>query len=324
MARTRLYRDGRLVSEGFPVQEVADHLDSPAVTAWLDLCAPTPADFRILEDELGLHELAVEDARHAHQRPKLDRYPNHVFLSVYAVRPSSSPGQLNTVEMSVFVLPNALITVRAGDEFDIAQVVTRWDENAELASHGVAFLLHGLLDVVVDGHFRAVQELDDRIEALEDLLFDDGRAQIDTVQRSSYALRKDLTRLRRVVLPMREVVNSLLRRDLHLVPEPMQPFYQDIYDHVLRATEWTESLRDMVTSIMETNLSVQGNRMNLIMKKVTSWAAVIAVPTAITGFYGQNVPYPGFSSAVGFWTSTVIIVVVSVLLYLVFRRKDWI
>ena len=148
-----------------------------------------------------------------------------------------------------------------------------------------------------------MQSLDTEIEALEDLLFDDRAAANTEVQRRSFELRKSLVLLRRLVLPMREVVNSLMRRDLHVLDEAMAPYYQDVYDHVLRATEWTESLRDLVTTILETNLTIQGNRMNLVMKKVTSWAAIIAVPTAITGFYGQNVPYPGFAAHWGFWFS---------------------
>lgn len=103
----------------------------------------------------------------------------------------------------------------------------------------------------------------------------------------------------------------------------MAPYYQDVYDHVLRATEWTESLRDMVSTILETNLTIQGNRMNLVMKKVTSWAAIIAVPTAVTGFYGQNVPYPGYADRGGFWVSTALVIGLSGLLYLMFRRRDW-
>jgi magnesium transporter len=120
------------------------------------------------------------------------------------------------------------------------------------------------------------------------------------------------------------VVNALMRRDLHVVDEAMAPYYQDVYDHVLRATEWTESLRDLVTTILETHLTIQGNRLNGIMKKVTSWAAIIAVPTAVTGFYGQNVPYPGYGHASGFWISTIAMLALSGLLYLVFRRRDWI
>jgi magnesium transporter len=324
MARTRLYRDGNLVLEDFPSQDISDYVGDPDAVVWLDLCAPTPDDFTMISEEFGLHELAVEDARHEHQRPKLDRYRTHSFLSTYAICPDPDGDDLNAAEISVFLTANAMITVRRDDRFDMEAVVARWDDAPELARYGVGFLLYGLLDLVVDGHFAAVQDLDERMEALEDLLFEEGRQQIQDVQRRSFELRKTLVQLRRVVLPMREVVNSLLRRDLHIVAEPMVPYYQDVYDHVLRATEWTESLRDLVGSIMETNLTVQGNRMNLIMKKVTSWAAIIAVPTAITGFYGQNVPYPGFSTEWGFITSTVIMIVLSVMLYLGFKHRDWI
>jgi magnesium transporter len=143
------------------------------------------------------------------------------------------------------------------------------------------------------------------------------------VQRRSFELRKSLVVLRRLILPMREVVNSLLRRDLGLVDAAMGPYFQDVYDHVLRATEWTESLRDLVSTILETNLTIQGNRQNTIMKKVTSWAAIIAVPTAVTGFYGMNVPYPGFARHSGFVTSVVVLVALSASLYLLFKRLDW-
>jgi magnesium transporter len=201
-------------------------------------------------------------------------------------------------------------------------MLARWDESKDLAEHGVSFLLWGLLDDIVDGHFEAVQSLDTEIESLEDLLFDE-RPQEREVQRRSFELRKSLVLLRRLVVPMREVVNSLMRRDLHVVDQGMAPYYQDVYDHVMRATDWTESLRDLVTTILETNIAIQGNRMNLAMKKVTSWAAIIAVPTAITGFYGQNLPYPGFAAHWGFWFSSALIVVISLSLYWSFRRRDW-
>ena len=192
-----------------------------------------------------------------------------------------------------------------------------------LAKYGVGYLLYGLLDYVVDGHFAAVQELDDAIEGIEDRLFDATAKQVSEVQRRSFELRKSLVLLRRVVLPMREVVNSLMRRDFALVSEPLRPYYQDLYDHVLRATEWTESLRDLVTTILETNLTIQGNRMNIITKKVTSWAAIIAVPTLITGVYGMNVPYPGFDKPWGVAAAFGIMLVGVVVLYVVFKRKDW-
>jgi magnesium transporter len=321
-ARTRIYRDGQLELEGFPVAEISDHLADESATIWLDLRKPDHDDLMVLSEEFGLHPLAVEDAGRERQRPKLDRYRSHLFLTAYGARLDTGTGELVTSELAVFVTPRALITVRKDDGLDIGGVVDRWDASSDLAKFGVGFLLHGLLDYVVDGHFEAVQSLDDSVEALEDDLFADTPQSL-SVQRRSFELRKSLVLLRRVVIPMREVVNALMRRDLHVVSEDMIPYYQDVYDHVLRAADWTDSLRDLVTSILETNLTIQGNRMNVITKKVTSWAAIIAVPTFITGFYGMNVPYPGFSRTTGLIASTAIMVVAGVMLYVVFKRKDW-
>ncbi|HZD99385.1 MAG TPA: CorA family divalent cation transporter, partial [Micromonosporaceae bacterium] len=119
------------------------------------------------------------------------------------------------------------------------------------------------------------------------------------------------------------VVNTLMRRDLHVIDPETMPYFQDVYDHVLRAGEWTDSLRDLIGNIYETHLTVRGNRLNVVMKQVTSWAAIIAVPTAITGFYGQNIPYPGFGQPWGFWTSSAITVGLALMLYIIFRRKGW-
>lgn len=321
--RTRLYRHGKRMLEDFPVSEVSDHLGDRDCLVWLDLCDPTPGDFELVGEEFGLHELAVEDALSRDQRPKVDRYATHLFLSAYSVVPDTAAGRLETSEVAVFVMRNAMITVRASDGDDMADVLARWDSSPDLVAHGVGFLLYALLDHIVDGHFAAVQQLDDGIEELEDVLFAEDRKRLDVVHRRSFELRKNLVLLRRVALPMREVVNALMRRDLEVVAEPLLPYYQDVYDHVLRATEWTESLRDLVTTVLETNLTIQGNRLNLIMKKVTSWAAIIAVPTAVTGFYGQNLPYPGFATYWGFVFSTVLIVVLSSALWVTFKHRDW-
>jgi magnesium transporter len=315
-----VYHNGRLVKENFPVDDVSDHLSESDTVIWVDLCAPTVEHIKTVGEELGLHALAVEDAIESHQRPKMDRYADHAFLSMYAIS-FDADRSLHLSEVDAFVTPSALVTIRKDPAFDIQDVIARWDDSPDLAKYGVGFLLHGLIDHVVDGHFDAVQSLDDEIEQLEDVLFDEG-SNID-IQRRSFSLRKNLVTLRRVVTPMREVVNSLMRRDIALVPDAMRPYYEDVYDHVLRATEWTESLRDLVTTILETNLTIQGNRLNVITKQVTSWAAIIAVPTAVTGFYGQNVPYPGFAQMSGFIWSSIIIVVLSVALYFTFKRQGW-
>ena len=321
-ARTRLYRGGELELEGFPVADISEHLKDDSAVVWLDLRDPDREDLAVLSAEFGLHPVAVEDAVHDHERPKLDRYRSHLFLAAYAVQLDTVTGELATSELAAFITPRALITVRKDDGMDIGAVVSYWDASPDLAGAGVGYLLYGLIDNVVDGHFAAVQALDDTIEGLEDKLFDENSRGTD-VQRRTFELRKSLVLLRRVVLPMREVVNALMRRDLKIVDETLQPYYQDVYDHVLRATEWTESLRDLVTTILETNLTIQSNRMNVITKKVTSWAAIIAVPTFVTGFYGMNVPYPGFSQHSGLAISLAIMIIAAVTLWVVFKRKDW-
>lgn len=321
-ARTRLYRHGVLEQEGFPVADISERITEDGVTVWLDLLDPDLHDLVVLSEEFGLHPLAQEDAVDERQRPKLDRYGSHLFLNAYGVRLDDESGTLHTSEVAAFVLKQALITVRKDDRMNVEEVMQRWDENTDLAKYGVAFLLHGLLDHIVDGHFMAVQSLDDSIEELEDQLFSD-EPQGKEVQRRSFALRKSLVLTRRVVLPMREVLNALMRRDLHVLDEAMVPYYQDVYDHVLRASEWTESLRDLVTTVLETNLTIQGNRLNEIMKRLTSWAAIIAIPTAVTGFYGQNVPYPGFQQEWGFICSVVVMLLIAGGLFFGFRRKGW-
>jgi len=198
-ARTRLYRDGICVLRDFPVADISEHLRDPASVVWLDLCRPTSVDFDMVDTEFGLHELAVEDALHESQRPKLDRYATHLFLSAYAVNLDPAGQQLDVHEIAVFITDQALITVRKDDEFDITPILARWDASPDLAAHGVAFLLYGLLDHLVDGHFTAVQQLDEGIEHLEEMLFDERRSQIQAVQRRSYEVRKNLVVLRRVI-----------------------------------------------------------------------------------------------------------------------------
>jgi magnesium transporter len=322
-ARTRLYRDGALVAEGFPVAEISERIADPAAVVWLDLAAPTEADLQTISDEFLLDPLAVEDAVARRERPKLDRYEDHLFINLYATYLDPRTRELGTSEIAAFVTPRALITVRKDEHFKADNLIGVWDASPDLATSGVGFLVHGMLDLVVDSHFAAVQALDDELEDLEDHLFDVGRPGGIDVPRRSFELRKSLVRLRRVVLPMREVLNSLMRRQLGVVDDAMAPSYQDVYDHVLRATEWTESLRDFVTTILETHLTIQSNRLNETMKKLTGWAAIIAVPTAVTGFFGQNVPYPGFAHESGLYASVVIMVGIALFLYVMFKRRGW-
>lgn len=327
-----MWRDGRVESQDFSLGEVAHRMRDEGALLWVDLFEPDHEDLARLAQELGLSPHAVEDAVASGERPKATRYPSHTFVSVYATRveaggdPTSGgvTSRVRTSRVSAFVLPRAVVTVRRDRGFDIDAVVERWAEGG-LLEHGSAGLLHGLLDVVVDGHFDTIQLMDDALELLEDDLFDGPRRSRD-VQQRTYRTRKELVELRRVVLPMREVVNAVMhhRMDAAGLDTGLDASYSDLYDHALRASEWTESLRDMVTTVFETSLALQNASLNTVMKKLTAGAAIIAVPTAITGWYGMNVAYPGFGATSGLVASSVAILVGMVGLYAFFRRRDWI
>jgi magnesium transporter len=319
---TRVYRKGILEAEGFPVADVSEYLVDPDTVVWVDLSGPTREQLHELTDELGLHELAVEDALEPHQRPKLDRYATHLFLSCHAVGVDVDGGRLDETEIDAFINERWLITVRKNDRFPFDRVLERWDRSPDLAVFGVSFLLYGLLDVIVDSYFDTVQAFDEYYEEVSDGIFAD-RPLDPAQQRHWFDMRRAMVRLHRLVVPMREAISSLMRREHSPIAEELYPYFQDVYDHILRVDESSDSLRDLVGTIVETNISLRDYRQNLIVKKVSSWAAIIAVPALVTGFYGMNVPYPGFSQPWGFVASGVLIIGASVGLYWLFRRVGW-
>jgi len=324
LAHSRVWRDGVCVDTDVTPDEMLEVAHDPDSLVWLDLLRPSAEALLAIARDLGLPETAVEDALAPHERAKITRHDSHLFFTVYSARMLSDEpvqsGRLEVGRISGVVMPKALVTIRLDDTFDMEPVIARWEDNRSLLKAGSGALVYGLLDYVVDGHFGTIQEIDDEMERLEDVLFED-RPAGQFLQRSIYGLRKDLVLLRRIVLPMREIVNGILRHAP--TSNGLDAWYDDLYDHVLRASEWTESLRDMVSSIFETNLSLQDARLNTIMKKLAGWAAIIAIPTAITGWFGQNIPYPGFSEPLGLWLSAGLIVGGVAILYVIFKARDW-
>ncbi len=232
------------------------------------------------------------------------------------------PGRLDEIEVDAFVSHRWLITVRDDDRFPIEPVLARCDRSPDLVAHGVGFLLYGLLDVVIDGYFDAIEAFDEYYEDVSGAMFAEKPLE-PSQQRQWFEMRRAMVRFHRLVVPMREAVSSLMRREHPAVTEELYPYFQDVYDHILRVSESSDSLRDLVGTIVETNLSLRDFRQNLIVKKVSSWAAIIAVPALVTGYYGMNVPYPGAGSTWGVVASTVLIAAASFVLYRVFRRRDW-
>ena len=322
-AQTRSWKDGVQVDQEFPVSQVSEHLEDPDVMVWVDLCEPDEAQLNELAKELGLHELAVEDALSEHQRPKVDYYESHLFLSCHAVAVDAKEGELHATEIDAFVGSRWFITVRKDEGFSMDRVCQRWNRSPDLLKQGTGFLLYGLLDLVIDGYFDGTQEFDDYYDTVSEGLFADEPLDPNH-QREWFEMRRALVKFHRLVVPMREAVSGLMRREHDTVGPELYPYYQDVYDHILRVSESTDALRDLVATIVETNLSLRDFRQNQVMKKVTSWAAIIAVPTLVTGYYGMNVPYPGFAREWGFETSIGLMVVLVVLLWVQFKRHDWI
>lgn len=319
---TRVYRDGVLEAESFPVADVSDYLGERGTVVWVDLSDPTAEELADLADELGLHHLAVEDVMGPQQRPKLDRYETHLFLTAYHLTLDLEAARLEALEVDAFFNDRWLVTVRKGDDFPIQQVIARCDRSPKLQVYGVGFLLYSLLDVIVDGYFSIIAAFDSYYDDVTDGLFAEQTVE-PARQRHWFEMRRETVRFHRFVVPMRETVSALMRHEQEVVPEGLYPYYQDVYDHILRVTEGSDALRDLVTAIVDTNFSLRDYRQNLVVKKVSGWAAIIAVPAMITGYFGMNVPFPGSGHISGVIISTLLIIGASLSLWYVFRRNDW-
>jgi magnesium transporter len=322
---TRLYESGGVVAEGFGAEEIPVQMEQhPKAVLWLDLYDPDENDLRAVAAEFALHPLAVEDAVHDHQRPKLDRYPGHLFMNVYAVSVDlgDQEPRLHKAEISAFITERALITVRKSPS-DTKKFVQRWDSDADLgATGGVSFLVYGLLDVIVDGQFAAAQQLDEAMDKTEDVILEEGGAP-RPVRRYGFALRKVIAELRRPVAPMPDLIAQVMRDDSQLVTDQLAPYYRDVDDHARRATEAIDIARDRINGLLQADLTEQSNVLNDITRKLAAWAAIIAVPTAVTGYFGQNLPYPGYMKWWGFVLSTTVIVVLAGGLYWYLKRRGW-
>ncbi|MEA2682726.1 MAG: magnesium transporter, partial [Chloroflexota bacterium] len=230
---TRAYRSGKVTAENFPLADISEYLKQDGTLVWVDFCKPTKEQLHELAGELGLHELAVEDAVGPHQRPKLDRYATHMFLSCQAVSVDIQEGSLRETEIDAFVGQRWLISVRKDEGFALDPVLQRWDRSPDLAAHGVGFLLYGLLDVVVDGYFEAVEAFDEYYDEVSEAMFT-GEPLSGDQQRRWFNMRRAIVRFHRLSVPMREALSSLMRREHGTVGEDLYPYFQDVYDHILR------------------------------------------------------------------------------------------
>lgn len=280
----RIYRGGALESKVDDLSQIDEILREPGSVVWLDVVDPSAADLQLLQEEFGLHPLAVEDAALEHERPKIESYGTYWFIVLQATTMRDT--DLVFHEMAIFAGKNFLVTVRHAPAFDLAEVEKRWHAHPDEFRRGAGFLLYTLLDTVVDGYLPVSEAFQERVDALEEQLFGAGRR--DNLLPRVFAMKKDAHRFRWAALPMRDILNPIIRRDIDLFPEAVTAYFRDVYDHAVLVIDQLDTLRDLMTSALEIHLSTVANRQNEVAKQLTVIATIFLPLTFVTGFFGQN------------------------------------
>lgn len=316
MPATLLVRNGATIEER-PPAELSELRDRPC---WLDLIAPGEQDLALVAEELALHPLAVEDALQAHERPKIESYEGHYFIVFYALE-EPTPDIVEKHQVSIFVLSNAIVTVHQKD-FAARRLVEKRFREGRLASTGL--LLHALLDTMVDQYFQIVDGFGDRVELLESFIIDDSAAAHQTSLRELFLLKRDLVQIRRIVAPEREILSTLVRGDIQELRETgRRAYYQDVYDHIVRVTDEIDTFRDLTSNVIDAHLAAASNRLNEVVKVLTSAATVLLVLSVVTSFFGMNFEVLPFGSPGFFWATMAGMVLIGLGLLLYFRRKGY-
>jgi magnesium transporter len=302
--------------------EITSALADPDSLVWIDICGPEEGQLEPLVDVLGLHELAVEDVNKHGQRAKLDRFPSHAFLVAYA---RTDDGDM--AEVDFFVGTNWLLTVRElndhGEAFPIDGPRARYERTRQV-DRKVGYLLYTLMDSLVDGYFSAADQVEDRLELIEEDLFEHGPPVDGSLQQELLTLRRELIGFRRRVVPLRDVVLSLLRREIPWIEEEAILYFEDVLDHLLRVTDQIDTQRELMGNVVDASLALSSNRMNEVMKKMTSWGAILIVATLVAGIYGMNFQnMPELRWKYGYFMALGTMVATTGTLYLYFRRKKW-
>ena len=282
--------------------------------------SPSGAELEGLAGELDLHLLAIEDALDEHQRDKLMHYEDHIYLVSHSVALDPDRYELSITEIDAFIGDRWFITVHAGGRPVIEQAIRRWERSRDLATAATGGLLYVLLDVIVDEYYVVLDRFEQFYDAISDRLFSE-RPLEPGEQREWFEMRRALDQVRSHLDAARRWSRLARRRDLDRFPASVAPYLRDVEVEMHRATTEIDALRELVTQITEVNFLLRDYRQNIVTKKVTSWAAIIAAPTLITGYYGMNVPYPGSGETWGVVASTVVAVGCSGGLYVLFRRQ---
>ena len=315
------YAGGRRVAD-VEIRDISTALKQENRFIWVGLHEPSEDLLKQVQHEFGLHDLAIEDAHRAHQRPKLERYDDSLFVVLRTVQGSYEPGQLHFGETHVFVGPRYVVSVRHGSSLPYTAVRARCEATPQLLCKGPGFILYALMDFIVDQYFPVVDALEDELEMLEEEIF--GEAVNRATTERIHKLKRELVQVKRAISPLMDVCNRLLRYDLELIPEDVRLYFRDVYDHVIRLNELVDMTRELLASALEANLSLTSVAQNEVMKKLGAWLAIIAIPTMVAGIYGMNFDFmPELKSPWGYPLTLAGMFVACTMLYMYFRRVDW-
>jgi magnesium transporter len=320
-----VYRQGtHKIEENWTAADLPELLKYTSAVIWVDMEAPTEADERVLLDVFKFHPLTVEDCRENRHYPKVEEFEGYLYFIVHGVTADISPERFNTIELDGFLGRNYVITYHHEMFRSIDNVKQLLRTTPVACQRGTAFLLHQILDQVVDYYSPVLDDFDDRIDKLEDDIFTLKRPN-NMILSEIMDLKRSVLRLRRISVKQMDILQRMSRGEFALITEEMRPFYRDVYDHLVRVVDLAENYRDLISGSLEAYLSVVSNRLNEIMKVLTIFSAIMLPLTFIAGVYGMNFDnMPELHSRYGYYGVWIIMVAVAVAMLLFFKRRGWI
>lgn len=313
------YEDGRKLAD-IEVAAISDWVERPGCFVWVALLDPSDTELAQMQEEFGLHALAVEDARKGHQRPKIEEYGDTIFVVLHLLQPGA--GHMTVGEVAVFVGTNFVLSVRSRSDQNFLGVRGRCEREPELLRHGAGFVLYALMDAVVDRYFPLLDAFESELEEVEEQIFTPGAAR-GNIQRL-YALKRRTTVLRHAVAPLLEVVGKLHGGRVPAVCVGAKEYFRDVHDHLARIHGALDTIRDTTGTAIQVNLSMVAIEESETTKRLAAWAAIFAVSTALAGIWGMNFEHmPELKWAFGYPMALSVIVTAGVLLYWRFRRAGW-
>lgn len=315
------YCDGQRVGQ-VEVDEIQETLSKDGQFVWIGLREPEVELVHRIQQAFSLHELAIEDALCAHQRPKIERYGDSLFVVLRTANLDSGDQTIAFGETHIFLCAQSIVVLRHGPSLPYVGVRTRLESNPHLLRKGPGAALYALMDFVVDQYFPIVDALEQQLQALEDTIFSESFSRDTPGQ--IYRLQGQLIQVKRAISPLIDICNRLTRADYQLIAADLQPYFRDVYDHVIRLNELVDTQRELLTTALEANFSLMSIAQNEVMKRFAGWGAIIALPTMIAGIYGMNFAVmPELQWPYSYPLVMVLIVGLCVFLYVRFRRAGW-